>query len=114
MSRYKVTSDWRMDYENEPFTYETFNNDTGEATTHIVAVQVADITDQTNGRVYSNGAYRVVKASNADGSPIPVAALKPIKAGKGGTVPFYGESAWSDAARLFHDEVFAGRRLAWS
>jgi hypothetical protein len=60
-------------------------------------IQSADITDQVNGRVYQDGAYRVVRAGTH----------KPAKVGKGGTVPFYGEMAWADAERLASDLALA-------
>ena len=56
-------------------------------------VQSADIIDTQTGTVYREGAFRVVRISDG----------KPAKTGKGGTVPFYGESAWCDAERLARD-----------
>jgi len=100
--RYKVTSEWRDDSrDNDPVTWETYDEDTNEYTLHTLKVQVADIQDTKNGQTYRDGAYRVVQ----DG--------KPIK-GKGGTTPFFGECAWSDAARLFGDKCWEARRtMAW-
>lgn len=102
MSRYKVVSEWVDDsYDNDPVTWETYNEETNEYTRHTLKVQSADIQDSQGGRVYQSGAYRVV----LDG--------KPVK-GKGGTTPFFGETAWSDAARLFSDKCWEARRtMAW-
>lgn len=57
--------------------------------------QSAMIKDTATGRTYVEGAFRVVKNG------------KPVKTGKGGTVPFYGESAWCDAERLARDLALA-------
>jgi len=55
-----------------------------------ITVQCADLVDTRNGHVYRAGAYRVLVHG------------KPIR-GKGGTVPFKGETAWSDADRKASD-----------
>lgn len=81
-NRYKVTGPWGGVKKDGSFYLQT-----------------ADITDQVNGQVYTEGAYRVVKAPN----------MKPAKLGKGGTVPFFGEFAWADAERLLRDLAFAER-----
>lgn len=73
--RYKVTSPW------------TFSN-TSFGDFHV---QEADITDTKTGDVFRDGASRVVDGVGR--------AVK----GKGGTAPFFGESAWSDAQRLASD-----------
>lgn len=58
-------------------------------------VQSAEITDNVmSNRKYAEGAFRVVDAAKG---------MKPAKVGKGGTVPFFGETAWSDAERLARD-----------
>jgi hypothetical protein len=75
MSRYRVHSEWQGTSEG----YGSFR------------VEVADALDTKTGTVYTDGAYRVVRNG------------KPAKKGKGGTVPFYGETAWSDAERLASD-----------
>ena len=81
MSRYKVSSPWTIDDESyAPFVVES-----------------ADIVDTRNGDVFRDGAIRVVVAG------------KPALRGKGGTVPFYGECAWSDARRLAGDLALAER-----
>lgn len=84
-NRYKVTGPWG-----------------GEQKFGDFYTQSADITDQVNGQVYQSGAFRVVDAAND---------MKPAKTGKGGTVPFYGESAWSDANRLAGD-LWTARQYA--
>lgn len=81
-NRYKVTGSWGHDKQIGSFV-----------------VQAADIMDMQNGQRYLEGAFRVVRVSDG----------KPAKVGKGGTVPFYGESAWSDAERLARDLAFAER-----
>lgn len=81
MSRYKVVSEWSMDS-----TYP-----------EGIEVQSATIEDTKNGQQYREGAFRVLRNG------------KPVKTGKGGTVPFYGESAWSAAERLAMDTWFAVR-----
>jgi len=93
MSRYIVEPDWEDDiYDNEPYV-----TDDGM----IIAVQSATLRDTQGRHTYPHGAYRIVMGKNGN--------LKPLK-GKGGTVPFKGESAWSDAARLFRDTVIAYER----
>ena len=74
MSRYKVVGSWDDEVRFGEFV-----------------TQSADMKDTGTGRVYPQGAFRVVKNG------------KPAKTGKGGTVPFYGESAWSAAERLAYD-----------
>lgn len=62
-------------------------------------IQEADLLDKVTGRTYVGGAQRVVDARND---------MKPVK-GKGGTSPFAGETAWSDAERLMRDLAFQER-----
>lgn len=83
--RYKVHSAW-----------------SDETTTGRFTVQAADALDTRTGHVYRDGAYRVVDTETG----------KPAKRGKGGTVPFYGETAWNDSRRLAEDLVWAERRAA--
>ena len=85
MSRYKVTGEWTVDGCLGP--------------RDMFFVQFAEATDTKNGDVYQAGAYRVVDANG-----------KPAVKGKGGTVPFYGESAWSYAASLSRDLTFKALR----
>lgn len=87
MSRYKLVSEW-VD-ANEPEDFGPYT------------VQEADIQDtkSSTGYVYVAGAKRVVWKHNG----------KPAKVGKGGTVPYYGEFAWSDANRLARDLYWAHR-----
>lgn len=80
MSRYKVQGSWSGDKR-------------ASAGGSVVELQFADIVDTKNGDVFRKGAYRVV----IDDKP---------PRGKGGTVPFYGESAWADGERFFYDTVF--------
>ena len=68
----------------------------GPSTTHF-QVQEADTLDARTGETYRLGASRVIDRRTG----------KAAKVGKGGTVPFYGESAWSDAERLMRDLEFA-------
>lgn len=90
MSRYTIVSEWELDtYDNDPVVIDG----------KVVAVQSATLKDTQNGHEYRQGAYRVVVGQNG-----VMGSMKPIK-GKGGTVPFKGETAWSDAARLFGDTV---------
>jgi hypothetical protein len=77
MSRYKVVSTWG-----------------GVAKDGSFYLQTADIQDTRNGMVYRDGAYRVVDARKD---------MKPAKLGKGGTVPFYGETAWSRGESLLRN-----------
>lgn len=86
MSRYKVEGSWH-DRDYQP--YEGF------------IIQHADARDTKIGTLYWSGAYRVLDAETR----------KPAKRGKGGTVPFYGETAWNDAERLASDLYF-DRRFA--
>lgn len=60
-------------------------------------LEYADLRDTRNDTVYSDGAYRVTLNG------------RPAKIGKGGSVPFKGESAWSDGERLYGDLVSAAR-----
>lgn len=76
-NRYKVTGPW-----------------SGESKFGDFYTQHAQITDQLNGHVYEEGAFRVVDAAHD---------MKPAKTGKGGTVPFFGEMAWAEANRLAQD-----------
>lgn len=82
-NRYKVSGVWR---------------DRQELAGYLV--QSADITDQQNGQVYEDGAFRIVDA----------ATEKPHKVGKGGTVPWYGEMAWASADRELNDLYWKDRR----
>lgn len=75
-NRYKRCSDW-----------ETI------ATRGDFALQIADVVDERTSRVHTDAARRVVRRSTGK------AAVR----GKGGTVPFIGESAWSLGANLFND-----------
>jgi hypothetical protein len=50
-----------------------------------------------DGRPMTQGAYRITLNG------------KPFKKGKGGTVPFKGESAWMDGERAYGDAVLAAR-----
>jgi hypothetical protein len=81
MARYKVSSPW------------TFSN----ISFGDFHVQEADITDTKTGDVFRDGASRVVDCSHPD------ERLHRAVKGKGGTTPFFGESAWSDAQRLASD-----------
>lgn len=81
-NRYKIVSEWFDGQSQGSFT-----------------IQVADIQDTRGGHVYSEGAHRVVVTATG----------KPAKVGKGGTVPFMGECAWSDAQRLLGDLAIAER-----
>jgi hypothetical protein len=74
MARYKVNSPWRIEDEYG-FGVET---------------QSADIVDIRTGDEYSDSAWRVL----VDDKP---------HRGKGGTHPYFGESAWSNAQRLARD-----------
>lgn len=77
MGRYRVAGEWSVDNElSRPGFW----------------VEVADAHDTVTGVTYIGGAYRVTDRNN-----------KPAKRGKGGTIPFFGESAWSDAERLASD-----------
>lgn len=96
MSRYKVNTEFTLDTSvREPIVVSDSDYER-----HIVVIQVADIIDTQNGQTYRDGAFRVVTALADDG-----AKLKPFKTGKGGTVPHFGESAWSAAGRDFDDLV---------
>jgi hypothetical protein len=74
MSRYKAQGPWSVD------------KDLGWG----VIIESADALDTRTGIVYGEGAMRVRVNGKAP-------------RGKGGTVPFYGETAWSDAQRLAED-----------
>lgn len=80
-NRYKVTGEWS--------TYRT--------TFAPFIIESADLVDTRSGHVYQDGAMRVT----VDG--------KPAVRGKGGTTPFKGETAWSDADRLASDLVINER-----
>lgn len=80
MSRYKVSSDWSPALQSREF-YAPF------------LIEEAHIVDTRTGQEFVCGARRVVDTRTG----------KPAKTGKGGTVPFFGESAWSDAERLASD-----------
>lgn len=64
-----------------------------------LAIQMADIRDKQNGHLYACGARRIIRLSTG----------KPFKIGKGGTVPWYGESAWSAAERALGDLTWKER-----
>lgn len=76
MSRYKVIGGWADDFYGARYV-----------------VQVSDIIDTQTNREYRDGAYRVIDRETR----------KPALRGKGGSVPFYGETAWQDAQRLIYD-----------
>lgn len=90
MARYIVVSAW----------HEEKAASAGE---QRFSLQAADIKDTKGGGHFTGGAYRVCVGSVGQDNP------RPFKQGKGGTVPFYGESAWSDGERLFSDLVTAAR-----
>lgn len=69
-----------------------------DRTVGTVTIEVADLFDKRSGRTYQDGAQRVLDPTTG----------KPVK-GKGGTSPFAGETAWSDAERLAWDLEFAAR-----
>lgn len=92
MSRYKVCSPWSVDPTVRGGEYD---DDKG---IHVVEVENADAQDTKTGDVYREGAFRVT----VDGKPVR---------GKGGSTPFYGEMAWSDAQRLAYDLVVGRPRL---
>ncbi len=79
--------------------YEVVGPWDSEARHGSFVLQSAQIRDKVNGRLYAEGAYRVIDGRTG----------KPAKIGKGGTVPFYGESAWSDGERLLNDLAVAER-----
>jgi hypothetical protein len=81
-ARYTIEGPWEDQGTNGSFT-----------------TQAATLVDSQGGYRYDQGAWRVV---NADGKP----AVK----GKGGTVPFKGETAWSHAAALCRDLAFKEMR----
>ncbi len=79
-NRYEVTGPWSADARFGDFI-----------------TQDAPIKDKLTGTLYPGGAFRVVDGRTG----------KPAKKGKGGTVPFYGETAWMDAERLANDLAMA-------
>lgn len=81
-NRYEVILPWSDDKTREGFT-----------------LQSADLRDTRTGDTFREGAYRVVNAETG----------KPAVRGKGGTVPFKGESAWSDGERMLNDLAWAAR-----
>lgn len=83
MGRYRVHGPWRE---------RSFQPGPG------FIVEYADALDTKTGTVYEAGAYRV--RSQLTGKPVR---------GKGGTHPFYGETAWCDADRLASDLYFEAR-----
>lgn len=84
MSRYRITErPWMVEVEGARYN-----------------VEVTDCVDTRTGTVYADGAYRVTDARTG----------KAAKKGKGGTVPFYGETAWNDARRLADDLEILERR----
>ena len=80
MARYETITPWEAAHGAE-FHQGNFS------------AQVADIRDKRTGATYRDGAYRV----------IDVRTDKAAVRGKGGTHPFYGETAWMGAARLVGD-----------
>jgi hypothetical protein len=81
-NRYQVILPWSDNTTQDGFT-----------------LQCADLRDTRNGDTFRDGAFRVVVTATG----------KPAKVGKGGTVPFKGESAWSDGERLLSDLAWAER-----
>ena len=99
MTRYKTITPW------EPAT------DRPELAAFDIEIQSADIIDTRTGHTYTEGAYRVISTLTGKG----------IRRGKGGTVPFHGETAWSDAERLAYDQMtiakhagYPARGTSWS
>lgn len=90
--RYTKTGEWSVSTDRDPvyFTYP-------DGRPGVLTLEVADVVDNRTGRVFYGDAFRVA----ADG--------RPYKRGKGGSVPFIGETAWMDGARAFDDEVTAMR-----
>lgn len=76
MSRYRILAPWSDDHTVGEFV-----------------VQCADLVDE-RGTVFREGAWRVLDFDR-----------HPVK-GKGGTHPFKGETAWSDAERKASDLHF--------
>jgi hypothetical protein len=76
MVRYRVQGEWHDDQV------------VGEFIT-----QYADALDHKTGTVYTQGAYRVVRRGDRS----------PAVRGKGGSVPFWGEMAWSQSWNLADD-----------
>lgn len=104
--KYRVVTEWRLDHENHPYHYQDEND-----VMHVLFVQMADVKQDGDTFIWCGGAYRIMRHTfDEDGNVI---STKPYKVGKGGTVPWIGESAWADAARTFSDEVFKVRRLAY-
>lgn len=89
MSRYKVTSEWHGG-----------KSATAGGGTVYFQIEVADIIDTKSGVRYEDGAFRVTRNG------------RPAIVGKGGTVPFFGETAWADAERLFNDLVLKARHAS--
>ena len=89
MSRYSVCSEWTTESLE---WVEEFDKATGMVADVGFALQYADAKDDKTGDIFRQGAYRVTK----NGKPV------------GRT--FFGESAWSDAQRLFFDVGFKARR----
>lgn len=58
------------------------------------AIQEADLRDTRDGHLYRNGAKRITR----DGKPIR---------GKGGTHPYFGETAWYQADAKLDDVTWA-------
>lgn len=79
MSRFKVEGPWNTRISGQ--NYGRY------------LIQYADARDTKTNTLYMAGAYRVIDETTG----------KPAVRGKGGTVPFYGEVAWSDAERLASD-----------
>ena len=83
MSRYKVVGSWS---EEKAASVDGVR----------FSLQSATIVDKQDGHQYSDGGWRVTVGGKAP-------------CGKGGTVPFYGESAWSDGERFYGDIVTKAR-----
>jgi hypothetical protein len=85
--RYEVTGPWSI---------ETINHYAGAS----VTTEIADLRDKRNGQVYRQGAYRVRVRCH------------PVLSGQPRTKSFYGETAWSDAARYADDALWWFRQHA--
>jgi hypothetical protein len=86
MGRYKRVTAWEEDWRANGFG--------------PFVLQCADIRDLRTGDEYREGTFRVIDGRTG----------KAVR-GKGGTHPFYGETAWSDAERLA-DDLWTAERFA--
>lgn len=84
MKRYTLASNWQV-------THRFVLRDD-----RVMELQSADI-ETPDGFYHYGGAYRIT----LDG--------KPYKKGKGGTVPWWGETAWSLSMGAFNDLTWADR-----